>query len=85
MLDKSWNARFRTHDQFRSRGALGSLNDGIEVTTQGVRTRLIAWPGNGFQTESIHLLTLAPGDESDRYEYDMSDEAMVCLKGQGEV
>jgi len=85
MLDKSWNARFRTHDQIRSRGALGSLNDGIEVTTQGVRTRLIAWPGNGFQTESIHLLTLAPGDESDRYEYDMSDEAMVCLKGQGEV
>jgi mannose-6-phosphate isomerase-like protein (cupin superfamily) len=85
MLDKSWNARFRTHDQIRSRGALGSLNDGIEVTTQGVRTRLIAWPGNGFQTESIHLLTLAPGDESDRCEYDMSDEAMVCLKGQGEV
>jgi len=50
-----------------------------------VPTPLIAWPGNGFQTESVHVLTLAPGEESARYEYDMADEAMVCLKGQGDV
>jgi gentisate 1,2-dioxygenase len=60
-------------------------NDGIEITTQDVRTRLIAWPGNGFQTESVHVLTLAAGEESARYDYDMADEAMVCFKGQGEV
>ena len=85
MVDEKWSARFRSYDQIRSRGAIGNLNDGIEITTQGMRTRLIAWPGNGFQTESVHVLTLAPGEESSRYEYDMSDEAMVCFKGQGEV
>ena len=85
MIDEKWSARFRSHDEIRSRGAIGNLNDGIEITTQGVRTRLIAWPGNGFQTESVHVLTLAPGEESALYEYDMADEAMVCFKGQGEV
>src|SRR5207247_5189895 len=34
---------------------------------------------------SVQVLTLAPGEESAQYEYDMSDEAMVCFKGQGEV
>jgi gentisate 1,2-dioxygenase len=85
MVDEKWDARFRTHEEIRSRGAIGNLNEGIEITTHGMRTRLIAWPGNGFQTESVHVLTLAPGEESARYEYDMSDEAMVCFKGQGEV
>jgi len=66
MVDEKWSARFRTHDEIRSRGAIGNLNDGIEINTQGVRTRLIAWPGNGFQTESVHVLTLAPGEESAR-------------------
>jgi mannose-6-phosphate isomerase-like protein (cupin superfamily) len=65
--------------------ARSGLNDGIEITTQDVHTRLIAWPGNGLQTESVRVLTLAPGEESAVYDYDMSDEAMVCLKGQGEV
>ena len=85
MIGEKWSARFRSHDEIRSRGAIGNLNDGIEITTQGVRTRLIAWSGNGFQTESVHVLTLAPGEESALYEYDMADEAMVCFKGQGEV
>jgi len=85
MIGEKWSARFRSHNEIRSRGAIGNLNDGIEITMQGVRTRLIAWPGNGFQTESVHVLTLAPGEESARYAYDMSDEAMVCFKGQGEV
>jgi mannose-6-phosphate isomerase-like protein (cupin superfamily) len=85
MVDEKWSARFRSYDEIRSRGAIGNLNDGVEITTQGVRTRLIAWPGNGFQTESVHVLTLAPGEESARYDYYMSDEAMVCFKGQGEV
>src|SRR6266480_7296850 len=85
MVDEKWSARFRTHDEIRSHGAIGNLNDGIEITAQGVRTRLIGWPGNGFQTESVHVLTLPPGEESPLYEYDMSDEAMVCFKGRGEV
>ena len=85
MVDEEWSARFRTHHEIRSRGAIGNLNDGIEITTHGMRTRLIAWPGNGFQTESVHVLTLAPGEESALYEYDMADEAMLCFKRQGEV
>src|SRR5438270_13872806 len=71
MVDEKWSARFRTHDEIRSRGAIGNLNEGIEITAQGVRTRLIAWPGNGFQTESVHVLTLVPGEESPLYEYDI--------------
>ena len=51
MIDEKWSARFRSHDEIRSRGAIGNLNDGIEITTQGVRTRLIAWPGNGPNRE----------------------------------
>lgn len=85
MVEEKWSARFRSYDEISSHGAIGNLNDGIEITTQDVRTRLIAWPGNGFQTESVHVLTLAPGEESARYNYDMADEAMVCFKGQGEV
>jgi hypothetical protein len=48
MVDEKWSARFRTHEQIRSHGAIGNLNDGIEITAQGVRTRLIAWPGEWF-------------------------------------
>lgn len=58
MADKNWSARFRSHDEIRSHAAIGNLNHGIEITKQGVRTRLIAWSGNGFQTESVHVLTL---------------------------
>ena len=85
MIDEKWSARFCTHDEIRSRGAIGNLNDGIEITAHNVRTRLIALPGNGFQTESVHVLTLSPGEESVLYDYDMADEAMVCLKGEGEI
>jgi gentisate 1,2-dioxygenase len=75
----------RTRQQIKQSGAISNLNEGIEITTHGLRTRLIAWPGNGFQTQSVHVLTLAPGDESETYTYDMAEEAMVCLKGRGEV
>jgi uncharacterized cupin superfamily protein len=46
---------------------------------------LIAWPGNGFQTEAVHVLTHAPGDESGRYCYGVAEEAMLCLAGSGDV
>jgi len=40
MVDEKWSACFRTHDEIRSHGAIGNLNDGIEITTQSVRMRL---------------------------------------------
>ena len=83
--DEAYRARNRTHEEIRQRGAISSLNDGIEIETHGIRTRIIAWPGNGFQTESVHVLTHRPGDESPMHRYDMADEAMICLKGKGEV
>src|SRR5215210_901794 len=62
--------RNRTRQEIRTGGAIGSLNSGIEITTHGLSTRIIAWPGNGFQTESLHVLTLRPGEESESYRYD---------------
>jgi mannose-6-phosphate isomerase-like protein (cupin superfamily) len=85
MTDEQFQARYRTLDEIRSSGAIGNLQDGTEITTNGVQTRLIAWPGNGFQTESVHVLTLHPGEESDVYAYGMAEEAMLCLSGRGEV
>ena len=35
MVDEKWSARFWSYDQIRSRGAIGNLNDGIEINTQG--------------------------------------------------
>jgi gentisate 1,2-dioxygenase len=85
MVDDAYKAMNRTHEQIRLHGAIGSFNEGIEVPVHGIRTRLIAWPGNGFQTESVHVLTLVPGDESPTYRYQMSEESLLCLKGAGEV
>lgn len=78
-------AKNRTHDQIRRGGAIGNLNEGIEIMLHGIPTRLIAWPGNGFQTESVHVLTLAPGLESPLYNYQISEEALLCVQGEGEV
>lgn len=84
--DEIYRARNRTHQEIRCKGAIGNLNDGIEITTtHGIHTRLIAWPGNGFQTECVHVLTHHPGHESEMYCYDMIEESMLCLKGRGEV
>ncbi|ADB52343.1 cupin domain-containing protein [Conexibacter woesei] len=77
--------RNRTHDEIRRRGGVGNLNEGIEIPLHGLATRLIAWPGNGFQTESVHVVTHRPGEESDRYTYATGEEAAVCLHGRGEV
>ena len=85
MIDEKYREWNRTHDEIRTHGAMGNLNRGIEITTHGINTRLIAWPGNGFQTESVHVLTLKPGDASDCYTYDMAEEALLCLWGTGEI
>jgi gentisate 1,2-dioxygenase len=84
-LDTTYWERYLTHDQIRQNGALTNLGDGIPIMTHGVDTRPIAWPGNGFLTESVHVLTLKPGQESARYAYDMAEEAIVCFKGKGQI
>ena len=85
MVADEMRARYRTHDEIRAHGAIGNLADGVETTTHGVATRLIAWPGTGYQTEAVHVLTLQPGESSDQYCYDLAEEAMLCFKGHGEV
>lgn len=76
---------YRTHTQIRENGALSNLGDGISITTHGIDTRPIAWPGNGFEALSVHVLTVEPGEESERWAYDMAEQAMVCFKGKGQV
>jgi len=83
-LEPYWE-RYLTHEQIRRNGGLSNLGDGIPITTHGIATRPIAWPGNGFLTESVHVLTLKPGEESERYGYDMAEEAIVCFKGKGQI
>jgi gentisate 1,2-dioxygenase len=46
--------KFKTYQEVRSAGAIGNLNEAPEIHTHGIRARLIAWPGNGYQTESVH-------------------------------
>jgi mannose-6-phosphate isomerase-like protein (cupin superfamily) len=84
-IKEKYLERNRTHEEIRHSGAITTLNDGIEITTHGLSTRIIAWPGNGFQTQSVHVLTLRPGEASGMYRYDMAEEGLVCLKGKGEV
>jgi quercetin dioxygenase-like cupin family protein len=85
MADEPFQAKFKTLEQIRAGGAIGNLQEGIVIDTHGVTARLIAWPGVGFQTEAVHVLTLRPGDESAFYAYTLAEEAMLCLSGQGEA
>lgn len=85
MAPQRYQARFKTREEIRAGGAIGNLQDGITIRTHGVDTRLVAWPGNGFQTEAVHVLTLRPGEESSAYAYTQAEEAMLCVAGAGEV
>ena len=85
MTREAMPARHRTAAQIRQSGAIGNLNDGPVIRWHGVETRLIAWPGNGFQTQSVHVLSLAEGESSSTYTYACAEEAMMCVAGQGEV
>ena len=85
MAMEQYQAKFKTREQIRLGGAVGNLQDGPTISVHGLSSRLVAWPGNGFQTESVHVLTLAPGTESEPYAYTMAEEAMLCLTGEGEV
>ncbi len=64
MAEERFQAKYRTMEEIRHHGAIGNLQDGITIDTHGVTARLVAWPGTGYQTESVHVLTLHPGEES---------------------
>ena len=85
MAAERHQAKFRTYEQIRAGGAIGNLQEGPVIQAHGLSARLVAWPGNGFQTEAVHVLTLHPGEESTAYAYTLAEEAMLCLVGQGEV
>jgi gentisate 1,2-dioxygenase len=72
-------------EQIRQHGGIGNLNEGIEILLHDIPTRLIAWPGNGYQTESVHVLTVSPGMESGTYNYPISEEALLCVEGRCEI
>lgn len=90
-------ARYRTREQIRAGGALGNIFDGPQITVHGLRTLLLAWPGNGFQTESVHLTVVEPGQSSAQsgpkagedtpglYTYDLAEEAVLCRHGEVQV
>lgn len=84
-IKEDYLAKNRSHVEIRHSGAIGDLNEGIEIILHNIPTRLIAWPGNGFQTESVHVSTLSPGMESQMYTYPISEEAFLCIQGKGEV
>lgn len=78
-------AEYRKAAEIRAGGAIGSLVEGVELDVHGVPIRLVAWPGIGSQTEAVPVLTLHPGANSSAYTSHVSEEAMVCLAGRGEV
>jgi quercetin dioxygenase-like cupin family protein len=80
-----YRSRHRRAEEIRTDGAIGSLNDGIVFELHGISTRIIAWPGNGFQTESLHVLTFEPGQEMEPHAYGLAEEAMLCVQGGGEA
>src|SRR5262249_26498250 len=82
---EQYRPRNLTLDRIRRHGAIGNLKEGIEIKVQGVSARLLAWPGIGYQNESLHVLTLRPADETKSYTYALAEESLVCLFGQGEV
>lgn len=85
MAAEQFQARYRTAAELRCKGGIGNLAQGPEIEMHGMPARLIAWPGNGFQTESVHVLTLRPGVESERFAYQLAEQAFLCHHGQGEV
>ncbi len=85
MASLKQQAKYYTAEQIRRQGAIGSLNEGVVIKTHGVDTRLVAWPGTGYQTEAVHVLTLKSDEATSSYAYSLAEEGMICLAGKGEV
>lgn len=85
MIADALRARYRSAKKIRAEGAIGNLFDGVAIAAHGLDTRLLAWPGTGYQTEAVHVTTVKPGQQSDRYTYDLAEEAILCRYGTAEV
>ena len=82
MVADALRARYRTHDEIRASGAIGNLGQGVEITTHGVSTRLIAWPGTGYQTEAVHVLDLLiPTDYYDQGRFASPQAERLRIEG----
>ena len=84
-VNDEMRARYRTAQKIRLEGAIANLFDGVTIQVHGLATRLIAWPGTGFQTEAVHVTTIQPGQQSDPYTYGLAEEAILCRYGSAEV
>jgi hypothetical protein len=62
---------------------MGGLNRGIQIETRGLVTCAVAWFGNRFTTQSVHEITLGPGDENVVYPYGVVEEALLRLWCKG--
>ena len=79
-------AHNRSIAEIATRGALFSINEGIEVIEgEGCKTRLIGWPGNGTRMVSFHTHTCAPGATFDDISHPITEKSMICIRGSGEV
>lgn len=97
MVVDDQRARYRTREQIRAGGALGNIFEGPRISVHGLTTLLLAWPGNGFQTEAVHLTVVEPGQTTsgtgasaepgapDVYTYDLAEEAVLCRHGEVQV
>ncbi len=85
MAAERHQARYKSYQELRRSGGIGNLAQGPELEVHGLRTRLLAWPGTGYQTEAVHVVHVAPGQESERFAYQLAEEAYLCHKGEGEV
>ena len=85
MIPEALRARYRSAQKIRTEGGIGNLFDGVSISAHGLDTRLLAWPGTGFQTEAVHVTTVKPGQHSTRYVYGLAEEAILCRYGSAEV
>lgn len=85
MVSDEYRSRYRSDRQTRAGGAIGNIFDGPQITAHGLRTHLLAWPGTGFQTEAVHLTVVEPSDTSEKYTFDLAEEAILCRHGEVEV
>jgi len=76
----------RTVEEISRRGAIFNVNEGI-VVEDGVacETRLVGWPANGTRMVSFHVLTHHPGGAYEHHGHPISEESLICIRGQGEV
>jgi quercetin dioxygenase-like cupin family protein len=76
----------RTAKEISRRGAVFNVNEGI-VVHDGVacETRLVGWPGNGTRMVSFHVLTHHPGGAHEDHGHPISEESLICIRGEGQV